>query len=101
MTLPDGFGVRLSSRTKVCDGGRSLVGGSRGSVLYLSDVAAELLDGGPVLRAHTSDAATLARSLLDRGFAEPWWPDPAGPDSQVLDVTVVVPVRDRAQDLTL
>lgn len=100
MTLPDGFGVRLSSRTKVCDGGRSLVGGSRGSVLYLSDVAAELLDGGPVLRAHTSDAATLARSLLDRGFAEPWWPDPAGPDSDVLDVTVVVPVRDRAPDLT-
>lgn len=100
MTLPDGFGVRLSSRTKVCDGGRSLVGGSRGSVLYLSDAAAELLDGGPVLRAHTSDAATLARSLLDRGFAEPWWPDPAGPDSDVLDVTVVVPVRDRAPDLT-
>lgn len=100
MTLPDGFGVRLSSRTKVCDGGRSLVGGSRGSVLYLSDVAAELLDGGPVLRAHTSDAATLARSLLDRGFAEPWWPDPARPDGDVVDVTVVVPVRDRAPDLT-
>lgn len=100
MTLPDGFGVRLSSRTKVCDGGRSLVGGSRGSVLYLSDAAAELLDGGPVLRAHTSDAATLARSLLDRGFAEPWWPDPARPDGDVVDVTVVVPVRDRAPDLT-
>ena len=99
MSLPPGFGVRLSSRTKVCDGGRSLVGGSRGSVLYLSDVAAGLLDGGSVLCATTGDATTLARSLLDRGFAEPWWPDPAGPDCDVVDVTVVVPVRDRAQDL--
>lgn len=101
MTLPAGFAVRLSSRTKVCDGGRALVGGSRGSVLYLSDAAADLLDGDRVVRAQPGDATTLARSLLDRGFAEPWWPDPAGPDSAVHDVTVVVPVRDRASDLAL
>lgn len=99
MSLPEGFGVRLSSRTKVCDGGRSLVGGSRGSVLYLSDVAADLLGGGSVVFARKGAASTLARSLLDRGFADPWWPDPPGADADVTDVTVVVPVRDRPQDL--
>lgn len=99
MSLPDGFTVRLSARTKVCDGGRSLVGGSRGSVLYLSEAAAALMRGRSTVVAEPGDAATLARSLLDRGFADPWWPDPPGADTAVADVTVVVPVRDRAADL--
>jgi mycofactocin glycosyltransferase len=99
VNLPDGFAVRLSERTKVCDGGRSLVGGSRGSVLYLSEQAADLVRRGPVLVAEPGAAATLARSLLDRGFADPWWHDPPGADASVTDVTVVVPVRDRAADL--
>lgn len=100
MTLPDGFAVRLSGRTKVCDGGRSLVGGSRGSVLYLSETAVQLMGGRDVLVARPGAAATLARSLLDRGFADPWWPDAPGEDASVTDVTVVVPVRDRPADLT-
>lgn len=99
MTLPTGFGARLSSRTKVCDAGRSLVGGSRGAVVYLSAPAAALLADGPVVVARPGDAITLARWLLDRGFADPWWPDPPGPDADVDDVTVVVPVRDRPADL--
>lgn len=99
MSLPTGFAVRLSSRTKVCDGGRTLVGGSRGSVLFLSDTATDVLRGGPVLVASSGTTAALARSLLDRGFADPWWPAPPGPDDPVDDVTVVVPVRDRPDDL--
>ncbi|EON24306.1 glycosyl transferase family 2 [Nocardioides sp. CF8] len=93
--------MKLSSRTRVCDGGKTLVGGSRGAVLYLSDIAVGLLDGGPVVVAQPGDATTLARSLLDRGFADPWWPDPPSDDAEVTDVTAVVPVRDRAHDLDL
>ena len=37
----------------------------------------------------------VVRLLLDRGFADPWWPDPAAADADVDDVTVVVPVQDR------
>lgn len=99
MSLPADFGVRLSPRTKVCDGGRSLVGGSRGSVLFLSDAAVDALGGGPVLVAGRGTTATLARTLLDRGFADPWWAEPPVPDGEVADVTLVVPVRDRAADL--
>lgn len=83
----------------MCDGGRSLVGGSHGSVLYLSEAAVDLLDGGSVVVARPGDATTLARALLDRGFADPWWPDPGGDDADVTDVTIVVPVRDRPLDL--
>ena len=87
-------------RTKVCDGGSTLVGGSRGSVLYLVTPAAESARGrtGRASR-RPGDAASLARLLLDRGFADPWWPDPAGDDAEVTDVTVVVPVQDRADAL--
>ncbi|PUA81628.1 mycofactocin biosynthesis glycosyltransferase MftF [Nocardioides currus] len=99
MSLPAGFTVRLSARTKVCDGGTALVGGSRGSVLYLSPAAAHLLGGEGVVAAAPGAAEALARSLLDRGFADPWWSDPPGSDADVTDVTVVVPVRDRPLDL--
>lgn len=99
MSLPPGFRVRLSNRTKVCDGGRSLVGGSNGSVLYLSEAAAEILGGDVVLVAGPGAAATLARSLLERGFADPWWAEAPRTDAEVTDVTVVVPVRDRPDDL--
>ncbi|UUZ57780.1 hypothetical protein LP418_15350 [Nocardioides sp. B-3] len=66
MTLPAGFAVRLSSRTGVCDGGRSPVGGSRGSVLYLSDVAAGLLDSAGVVHADPGAAGALAVAARSR-----------------------------------
>lgn len=99
MSLPDGFGVRLSPRTKVCDGGRVLVGGSHGSVLYLSPAATAVLGGRTVVHAGPGAPGILARTLLDRGFADPWWATPPAPDEEVVDVTVVVPTRDRADDL--
>lgn len=92
--LPAGFAVRLSARARVCDHGRSLVGGTAGSVLYLAPAAAGLVERQPIVAAGDV-AARVARLLLDRGFADPCWPHPAGPDHLVRDVTVVVPVRDR------
>ncbi|GGF53721.1 putative glycosyltransferase [Marmoricola endophyticus] len=102
-TLPDGFAVRLSPRTKVRDGGRCLVGGTAGRVVFLAPAAVERLaePTGLVVRDQTS--RRLARLLLDRGLADPCWPawarTPAEEDEAVGDVTVVVPVLDRPDAL--
>ncbi|MGD9959188.1 mycofactocin biosynthesis glycosyltransferase MftF [Nocardioides sp.] len=93
--LPTGFAASLSRRVKICDDGRSLVGGSAGSVLYLAPEAAALVRSDTVV-ADAGTAGTLARLLLDRGFADPSWSDPPGPDASVTDVTLVVPIQDRA-----
>ncbi|MEP7090489.1 MAG: mycofactocin biosynthesis glycosyltransferase MftF [Nocardioidaceae bacterium] len=96
-SLPAGFTVRLGSGTHTCDGGRLLVGGS-GAVLRLRPRARLLLSADGTLVARDADSSTMARLLLDRGLADPWWsshPD----DDAVRDVTVVVPVRDRPHHL--
>jgi mycofactocin system glycosyltransferase len=93
--LPTGFTVRLGPTTRTCGDGRLLLGGS-GAVLRLRPRAQPLLSDGRV-EVRDEDSATLARLLLDRGLADPWWPGPAPPD--VADVTVVVPVRDRPRQL--
>uniref|UniRef100_UPI00082F8B60 mycofactocin biosynthesis glycosyltransferase MftF n=1 Tax=Nocardioides jensenii TaxID=1843 RepID=UPI00082F8B60 len=91
---PPGFGLRLSPRVHVCDGGRTLVGGGR--VVRLSAPAAMIVEGLPGILGDDPVTGRLARSLLDRGLADPWWPGPAGADARVRDVTVVVPTQDRA-----
>ncbi|WP_198412551.1 mycofactocin biosynthesis glycosyltransferase MftF [Nocardioides mangrovicus] len=97
-SLPAGFGVALSPRTKVCDDGRTLVGAS-GRVMYLSPRAAGLVAGLPAEVGAGRDEQLLARRLLDSGAADPWWAAPAGRDADVADVTVVVPVHERADGL--
>ena len=109
--LPDGFRVRLSRRTRVRDAGTCLVGGTAGRVVFLAPAAAARLaePGGLVVTDQTS--RRLARLLVDRGLADPWWPEPveltggragAGAsraDRAVDDVTVVVPVLERPASL--
>lgn len=97
--LPPGFGVRLSPTVRVRDDGRTLIGGDMGGVLYLRPLAAGLVADDGTVTVRDGATATLCRLLLDRGFAVPWWPDSAGRDDAVDDVTVVVPVRDRPQQL--
>ncbi len=94
--LPTGFTVRLAAGTHTCDGGRTLVGGS-GSVLHLRPRARRLLADDGTVVARDADSAAVARLLLDRGLADPWWPDRS--EDTVDDVTVVVPVRDRPRQL--
>ena len=89
--LPAGFGIVLDADTKQL-GDSILFGGSPARVLRLSGTGraalTELLDG-PV---HNRAAGTLARRLVDAGLAHPRPPRRSG----ALDVTVIVPVRDRA-----
>ena len=99
--LPDGFGARLSDRTRVCDDGRTLVGGTAGSVLFLAPEATGVVAALPGRVGDGPMVGRVARLLLDRGFADPWWPDGAVADSEVDDVTVVVPVQDRPAALDL
>ena len=97
--LPDGFGARLSDRARVRDEGRTLVGGTAGSVLFLAPEATAVVAGLPARVGDGPLVGRVARLLLDRGFADPWWPDPATADAEVADVTVVVPVQDRPHTL--
>ena len=95
---PSGFGVRLSRRTEVRDGGAMLTGRS-GSVLFLSAPARGVVARLPLVLSDDPTEARVARELLDRGLAEPCWPGPPPADDAVADVTVVIPVRDRPLEL--
>ena len=88
--LPDGFAVELAGDVHRSRDGRLMLGGSPPRLLRLSGSAARLLEPG---RFTVADAATarLARRLVDIGVA---LPRPAG--GPVSDVTIVIPVCDRA-----
>lgn len=93
--LPVGFRVRLRDDVVRADGGRLLVGGSPVRAVRLGDRARGLLAGGDLA---VVDAATarLARRLLDGNLANPFLDDIEVP---LTDLTVVVPVRDRTEQL--
>lgn len=93
--LPADFGFALAAGTRACADGRSLVGAG-GRVVRLSAAAADVVARAPLTVGDDRVAEQVARRLLDRGLADPWWPTPPPEDSEVTDVTVVVPTRDRA-----
>ncbi|WP_225835892.1 mycofactocin biosynthesis glycosyltransferase MftF [Streptomyces sp. NK08204] len=91
--LPAGFTVELAAGTHRSEDGRLLLGGSPLRLLRLTARAARLLDGGRLTVTDPASGA-LARRLLDAGIAHPR-PAPV----PVSDTTVVIPVRDRADQL--
>jgi mycofactocin system glycosyltransferase len=93
--LPEGLEVRLRTDVIRADGGRVLVGGSPVRAMRLSDRAQAMFDAD---RLVVSDAATgaLARRLLDGNLADPVV---AGVEVAATDLTVVIPVRDRPEQL--
>lgn len=90
--LPPGFRIELDPDARqLADG--LWFGGSPARVLRLTaagQAAWRELEAGPVT---STTAGTLARRLTDAGLAHPVPPTPAGAP----DLTVVVPVRDRAE----
>jgi mycofactocin system glycosyltransferase len=93
--LPDGFVVHLRDDVVRAEGGRVLIGGSPLRALRLSARARELLAGDRlVVGGRTS--ADLARRLLDGNLADP---EPRWSERAPVELTVVVPVRDRAEQL--
>jgi mycofactocin glycosyltransferase len=95
--LPTGFGIEMDADTKQLSDG-SLFGGSPGRVMRLTAAGAAALAelrSGPV---QSAAAGLLARRLTDGGLAHPVPPpDAAHPATDTL--TVVIPVRDRADML--
>ncbi len=93
--LPDGFRVRVRHDVRRLDHGRVLVGGSPLRVIRLGAPAQRLLHHDEVRVADRTSAA-LAERLLGANVA-----DPVLDDQHVdpADLTVVVPVRDRAAQL--
>ncbi|WP_377320347.1 mycofactocin biosynthesis glycosyltransferase MftF [Pimelobacter simplex] len=94
-TLPTGFEVRLRADVERADGGDLLVGGSPLRALRLTPRAQALLDGD-LLRVRDRAGGLVARRLLDGNLADPVLHGP-GLDAGLL--TVVVPVRDRPEQL--
>jgi mycofactocin glycosyltransferase len=96
VTLPPGFRVRLAAGTLRADGGRLLVGGSPLTAMRLTDRAVELLDVDEVT-VLGADAAHLAERLLDTNLGTPDLTDVPGVAGH--ELTVVIPVRDRPDEL--
>jgi mycofactocin system glycosyltransferase len=96
--LPAGFGLTIDPATTVLDGGAVLMGGSPFGLLRLSGRAQERAaawNGGAVVGTTRSDQL-LARRLVSRGV---FVPRPGPGSFSADDVTVVVPVRDRPDQL--
>ncbi|SBT90296.1 mycofactocin system glycosyltransferase [Streptomyces sp. DI166] len=91
--LPDGFTVELAPGSHRSADGRLMMGGSPLRLMRLTEAAVRRLGDG---RFSVTDgpSAALARRLLDAGIAHPR-PAPV----PVRDTTVVIPVRDRADQL--
>jgi mycofactocin system glycosyltransferase len=98
MSLPLGFRVRVGADVRVHDGGRTLVGGSPLRVLRLKEPAPALARG-QVLEVAGPASATVAERLLAANLAEPVLGPTADSGDVTGEVTVVVPIRDRADRL--
>ncbi len=97
--LPMGMRIRLTPSTARSDGGRTLYGGTPARVLYLLPYAAGLLANTDEIEVVNRRTGDLARLLVDGGLASPVL-SPTQPGVPGLaDVTVVVPVKDRARPL--
>jgi mycofactocin system glycosyltransferase len=94
MSLPTGFAVRIRDDVRRLDDGRLLVGGSPLRAMRLSPEAVGLIDGARVV-VRSPQAGVVARRLLDGNLADPM----TGPPAAAAELTVVIPVRDRADQL--
>lgn len=96
MTLPPGFRVRLAADILRADAGRLLVGGSPLTAMRLTTRATSLLEHDGVTVADSA-GAHLAERLLATNLGTPDLSTSSSVGAP--DLTVVIPVRDRAAQL--
>lgn len=90
--LPIGFTVQVEPDTRTLEEG-ILFGGSPARIMRLTEVGRACLDALAERPIQTRQAGVLARRLTDANAAQPQPPTLVGP----VDVTVVIPVKDRAE----
>lgn len=95
--LPEGFGLELDRSVQRFGGGTVLAGGHPGRLITLSPDGATALDALLDGRATSPAVRALGGRLVGAGMAHPCAGPPSGPAA--LTVTVVVPARDRTDDL--
>jgi mycofactocin system glycosyltransferase len=93
--LPLGFRVEFDAETRELRRGL-LFGGSPGRILRVNEPGARAIDELRRGAVATAAAATLGRRLTDANLA---YPVPPRPRAAMGEVTVVIPVRDRARQL--
>jgi mycofactocin system glycosyltransferase len=89
--LPPGFGIALDRSLRSYDGELQLLGGMPVRAIKLTEAGRDAFLSLRAGRWESEAARMLARRLLDAGLAHP-----RPPRGATFDVTVVVPVRDRA-----
>jgi len=94
--LPNGFVVDVGPNTMLRDDGAALVGGSPEVVALLAGMAQQYRDGTR-FTVCDDDSALLVRDLLDAGLVHPVAAEL--PAVAAADITVVIPVKDRPQEL--
>jgi mycofactocin glycosyltransferase len=92
LPLPRGFGVTLDAAAKELSDG-SLFGGSPARLMRLTAAGRDALEELRTGAIRSPAAAVLARRLTDAGLAHPVPPADGAPGR--LDVTILIPVRDR------
>lgn len=96
MTLPDGFVVRLAPGVLSVDDGRLLIGGSPLTAVRLTARAESMLGPGSVTVADAASAHVADRLLVTNLGV----PDLSGiPGVDGSQITVVIPIRDRPEQL--
>ncbi|WP_291521311.1 mycofactocin biosynthesis glycosyltransferase MftF [Branchiibius sp. NY16-3462-2] len=94
---PLGMRVTLAESVVRCADGQVLFDTASGVQIRLRPKAVQILGDNRDLVVSDPAGARLARLLLDRGLADPVWGDETG--AAPTDVTVVIPVRDRAEQV--
>ena len=95
--VPRGMTLALERRARTLDDGAVLLGGAPPRMLHLSPAAvARLVDGRVTVTDDVS--AALSRRLIDAGIAHPVAEPPEAVPAPS-EVTVVIPVKDRAEGL--
>lgn len=95
--LPDGFTVRVRDDIRRADAGRIMIGGAPLRALRLLPPAAAALDSDGVVTVRDQASRLVADRLLEADLAIPVLPAGLGADPG--DLTVVIPIRDRASEL--
>lgn len=95
--LPDGFTVRVRDDIRHADAGRTMIGGTPLRAVRLLPAAASVLGADGIITVRDPASGLVADRLLEADLAVPELP--AGPGADPGDLTVVIPIRDRAREL--